>query len=46
MTDRLGELYEIIDEVLIENRVPKDFRDWIVRSIIGRCSRAGYIKME
>ena len=46
LIDTKGELYEIIDEVLIENRVPKEFRDWIVRSIIGRCSRAGYIKME
>ena len=43
---RLEELYNIIDGVLIENRVPKEFRDFAVRSIIGRCSRAGYIKME
>ena len=43
---RLEELYNIIDEVLIENRIPKEFRDLIIRSIIGRCSRAGYIKME
>lgn len=46
MDDRLEELHDIIDEVLIENRVPKEFRDLIVRSIIGRCSRAGFIKME
>lgn len=38
-------LYEIIETVLVENRVPKEFRDWIIRSIIGRCSRAGYINM-
>lgn len=44
--NRLDELYNIIDGVLIENRVPKEFRDYIIRSIIGRCSRAGYIKME
>ncbi len=42
----LEELYSIIDGVLVENRIPREFRDWIVRSIIGRCSRAGYIKME
>ena len=46
MAERLDGLYNIIDEVLVENRVPKEFRDLIVRSIIGRCSRAGYIKME
>lgn len=42
---QLEELYTIIEEVLVENRIPKEFRDWIVRSIIGRCSRAGYIKI-
>ena len=41
----VDELYNIIDEVLIENRVPKEFRDYTVRSIIGRCSRAGYINI-
>lgn len=46
MAERLDGLYNIIDEVLVENRVPKEFRELIVRSIIGRCSRAGYIKME
>lgn len=39
------ELYGIIEEVLVENRIPKEFRDLIIRSIIGRCSRAGYINM-
>lgn len=47
MTEKqLDELYNIIEEVLLENRIPKEFRDLIIRSIIGRCSRAGYIKME
>lgn len=47
MTEKsVDELYNIIDEVLLENRVPKEFRDLITRSIIGRSSRAGYIKME
>ena len=41
----INELYTIIDEVLLENRVPQEFRDLMVRSIIGRCARAGYIKM-
>jgi hypothetical protein len=40
------ELYGIIEDVLVENRIPMEFRDMIVRSIIGRCARAGYICKE
>lgn len=48
MTEKktVDELYSIIEEVLVENRIPGEFRDLIIRSIIGKCARAGYIKME